>query len=275
MKTKTKRLRLRLRRIIFESDTNAGKAFDLGLLIAIVISVLAVMLDSMTAMHDRFGRELYILEWTVTIIFSLEYLLRMWTIGRPMKYILSFYGLIDMLAILPTYLSLILAGYHYLIIIRILRILRIFRILKLGRYMAASSVLVIAMKESRHKIVVFLEVILTIVVIVGALMYMIEGPENGFTSIPLSIYWAIVTLTTVGYGDISPATPLGQALASLIMILGYAIIAVPTGIITVEMSKANDARDKVPDHAVTCLNCGAKSHDQDAVFCKQCGKKLT
>lgn len=272
---KTKRLRLRLRRIIFESDTHTGRAFDIGLLIAIIISVVAVMLDSMTAVHDRFGKELYILEWTVTIVFSLEYLLRMWTIGRPMRYILSFYGLIDLLAILPTYLSLILAGSQYLIIIRILRILRIFRILKLGRYLAASSVLVIAMKESRHKIVVFLEVILTIVVIVGAMMYMIEGPENGFSSIPLSIYWAIVTLTTVGYGDISPATPLGQTLASLIMILGYAIIAVPTGIITVEMSKAHDARENDPSQTVACPNCGARSHDKDAVFCKQCGKKLT
>jgi voltage-gated potassium channel len=187
--------------------------------------------------------------------------------------VLSFYGLIDLLAILPTYLSLILVGSQYLIIIRIIRILRIFRILKLGRYMAASSVLVIAMKASRHKIVVFLEVILTIVVIVGALMYLIEGPQNGFTSIPVSIYWAIVTITTVGYGDISPVTALGQTLASIIMIIGYAIIAVPTGIISVEIAHAEQM--KKAQNKIVCLHCGESNHEQDAGYCKKCGRRLT
>ncbi len=269
------KIRIKLREIIFESDTRAGKGFDIGLLIAILVSVIAVMLDSISSVRASIGQFLIILEWTVTILFSLEYLLRIWTIGRPVKYILSFYGIIDLLALLPTYLSLILAGSQYLIIIRIIRILRIFRILKLGRYMAASSILAIAMKESRHKIIVFLEVILTIVVIVGALMYLIEGPKNGFTSIPVSIYWAIVTITTVGYGDISPATAIGQIIASVIMILGYAIIAVPTGIITMELSKAQQTQKKKNATQFFCPSCGEAEHDPRASFCKKCGEKLT
>ncbi|MBP6978927.1 MAG: ion transporter [Bacteroidales bacterium] len=273
-KIKILRQRLKLRRIIFESDTPAGKRFDITLLITILFSVLLVMLDSIPAVKASIGSFVKVIEWIVTGLFTLEYLLRVWTIGRPIKYITSFYGIIDLVSVLPTYLSLLISGSQYLIIIRIIRMLRIFRILKLGRFLAASNVLVIAMKESRHKIVVFLEVILTIVVIVGAFMYLIEGPENGFTSIPVSIYWAIVTITTVGYGDISPATPIGQMIASVIMILGYAIIAVPTGIITMEMSKAQQIYKKKSDTQLFCWSCGEYTHDQEANFCKKCGAKL-
>ncbi len=270
------RERLKLRRIIFEADTPEGKMFDLALLFTILFSVLIVMLDSIPAVKASIGGFLKAIEWTVTALFTLEYLLRIWTIGRPIKYITSFYGIVDLVALLPTYLSLILVGSQYLIIIRIIRMLRIFRILKLGRFLAASNVLVIAMKESRHKIIVFLEVILTIVVIVGAFMYLIEGPERGFTSIPVSIYWAIVTITTVGYGDISPATPLGQIIASVIMIIGYAIIAVPTGIITMEMSKAQQLQKKQNDAAmIYCWSCGEHNHEPGASYCKKCGVKLT
>ncbi|HOW26341.1 MAG TPA: ion transporter [Bacteroidales bacterium] len=269
------RQRLKLRRVIFESDTPSGRRFDIILLITILFSVLVVMLDSIPAVKASIGDFLKVIEWVVTGLFTLEYLLRVWTIGRPIKYMTSFYGIIDLVAVLPTYLSLLLAGSEYLIIIRVIRMLRIFRILKLGRFMAASNVLVIAMKESRHKIIVFLEVILTIVVIVGAFMYLIEGPENGFTSIPVSIYWAIVTITTVGYGDISPATPLGQIIASVIMILGYAIIAVPTGIITMEMSKAQQLQKTHNASQIFCWSCGETDHDPGASYCRKCGAKLS
>jgi voltage-gated potassium channel len=269
------RQRLKLRKIIFESDTPAGKRFDIALLVTILFSVLVVMLDSIPAVKASIGAFLKVIEWIVTGLFTLEYLLRVWTIGRPIKYITSFYGIVDLVAVLPTYLSLILAGSQYLIIIRFIRMLRIFRVLKLGRFLAASNVLVIAMKESRHKIIVFLEVILTIVVIVGAFMYLIEGPESGFTSIPVSIYWAIVTITTVGYGDISPVTPVGQIIASVIMIIGYAIIAVPTGIITMEMSKAQQVQKKQAAFEVFCWSCGETSHEQGSSYCRKCGAKLS
>lgn len=273
-KIKILRLRLRLRRIIFEADTPAGRRFDIILLITILFSVLVVMLDSIPSVKASIGGFLRVIEWIVTALFTLEYLLRVWTIGRPIKYITSFYGIVDLVSVLPTYLSLLIRGSQYLIIIRIIRMLRIFRILKLGRFMTASNVLVIAMKESRHKIIVFLEVILTIVVIVGAFMYLIEGPESGFTSIPISIYWAIVTITTVGYGDISPATPIGQMIASVIMIIGYAIIAVPTGIITTEMAKAQQKQKIANDSKLFCWSCGEANHEPKAVYCKKCGAKL-
>lgn len=260
--------RSKLHEIIFEADTPIGKLFDVVLLILIVVSVLVVILDSVASLNARFGLYFYYAEWFFTILFTLEYMLRIITTKHPSKYIFSFYGIIDLLAILPTYLSLILRGTQFLLVIRMLRLLRVFRVLKLARYVGASAVLAIALRNSRHKIIVFLEVVLTLVVIMGSLMYLIEGPANGFTSIPLSIYWAIVTLTTVGYGDIAPQTFLGQSLASVIMIIGYAIIAVPTGIISVEMSKASDTNTQV------CENCHSKFHDDDAKFCKNCGEEL-
>ncbi len=261
-------IRAKLHEVIFEADTPTGKFFDITLLALIVLSVIVVLLDSISSIHNRFGSFLLILEWSFTILFSLEYLLRIFTSNKPSKYIFSFYGIIDLLAILPTYLSLILVGSQYLLVIRMLRLLRVFRVLKLTRYVGASKVLAIALRKSRHKIVVFLEVVLTLVVVMGSIMYMIEGPEHGFNSIPHSIYWAIVTLTTVGYGDIAPQTFLGQALASVVMIIGYAIIAVPTGIISVEMAKATQTNTQ------DCQNCHCDNHDDDAKFCKNCGEEL-
>lgn len=260
--------RAKLHEIIFEADTPTGKFFDITLLIFIVLSVIVVLLDSVLSIHERFGHSLLILEWSFTILFTLEYILRIITSNQPSKYIFSFYGIIDLLAILPTYLSLILVGSQYLLVIRMLRLLRVFRVLKLTRYVGASKVLAVALRRSRHKIVVFLEVVLTLVVVMGSIMYMVEGPEHGFNSIPHSIYWAIVTLTTVGYGDIAPQTFLGQTIASFVMIIGYAIIAVPTGIISVEMSKATQTNTQ------DCQNCHCNDHDDDAKFCKRCGDTL-
>jgi voltage-gated potassium channel len=263
-----KGIRARLHEIIFEADTPIGKVFDITLLILIVLSVIVVLLDSVAGIHTRYGDLLLIAEWIFTILFTIEYLIRIITSIKPSKYIFSFYGIIDLLAILPTYLSLIFVGSQYLIVIRMLRLLRVFRVLKLTRYVGASKVLTIALRNSRHKIVVFLEVVITLVVVMGSIMYMVEGPANGFTSIPHSIYWAIVTLTTVGYGDIAPQTFLGQAIASMVMIIGYAIIAVPTGIISVEMAKATQTNTRV------CQNCNCSDHDDDAKFCKNCGEEL-
>jgi len=265
--------RQKLYDIIFLADTPAGKAFDIALLILIVISVIAVMLESIASIREKIGPILTVIEWVVTILFTIEYFLRIYVSEKPFKYIFSFYGIIDLLAILPSYLGLGLAGSHYLVVIRVLRILRVFRVLKLGRFLKASDVLMISLKESRHKIIIFIEVVLIIVVIVGSLMYLIEGPEHGFTSIPRGIYWAIVTLTTVGYGDIAPATALGQTLSSIIMIMGYAIIAVPTGIITVEMAKASGKKLRSENNK-TCKECGKSPHDDDAGYCKYCGAKL-
>jgi voltage-gated potassium channel len=258
--------------IIFGTDTRAGKLFDIILTIAIILSILVVMLDSVIPIHEEYGFDLYIAEWFFTILFTIEYILRIVSSNNKIKYVLSFYGIIDLLAILPTYLSLILAGYQYLIIIRVLRLLRIFRILKLYRFIGASRHLIESLKASRHKIAVFLSAVMAIVVVMGAAMYLIEGPEHGFRSIPESIYWAIITLTTVGYGDITPITPLGKTLAAMIMILGYSIIAVPTGIITAELSWKNAQKDKHQEES--CSDCGCVEHDEDANFCKKCGKKL-
>lgn len=261
-------MKKKLHDIIFKTDTPSGKFFDIVLMVVIILSIIVVMLDSVANVHEDFGRVLYIAEWIFTILFTIEYILRIYTSNRKWNYIISFYGIIDLLAILPTYLSLILIGYQYLIIIRVLRLLRIFRILKLYRFIGASRHLVTSLKESRHKIAVFLSAVMAIVVVMGAAMYLIEGPENGFRSIPESIYWAIITLTTVGYGDITPVTPLGKALAAMVMILGYSIIAVPTGIITAELAKKSD---KVKRH---CKACGCDDHDKDAVYCKECGDEL-
>jgi voltage-gated potassium channel len=261
-------LRESLHDIIFEADTKAGKRFDIVLMILITLSVAAVLIDSMPEVHQRYGDLLLGLEWTFTILFTIEYILRIYTTRRPVNYIFSFYGVIDFLAILPTYLSLIYSGTQFLLIIRILRLLRVFRVLKLARYIRASDVLRIALRNSKHKIIVFLEVVIILVTIVGSLMYLVEGPQNGFTSIPIGIYWAVVTLTTVGYGDIAPMTFIGRLIASFVMITGYAIIAVPTGILSVEMVKATNTNTRV------CIDCNYDRHDDDSVYCKKCGGEL-
>jgi voltage-gated potassium channel len=263
--------RAKLHEIIFEADTSVGRWFDIILIISIIMSVIAVMLDSVASIGEKYGTELYIIEWFFTLLFTVEYILRMTSVGRPLSYARSFFGLVDLLAILPTYLSVILPGSQYLLVIRILRILRIFRVLKLVQYIREAQQLRQALRESRRKITVFLFVVLAMVIIFGSLMYLIEGPPNGFTSIPRSVYWAIVTMTTVGYGDISPKTGVGQFLASIIMILGYAIIAVPTGIVTIAMAKGG-ASEKMNTQA--CRHCSAEDHDNDAKYCKYCGEKL-
>ena len=262
--------RQRLHEVIFEADTPAGKTFDVLLIGSILGSVAAVMLDSVAAVRNSYGPQLTAAEWFFTLLFSIEYLLRLACVGKPLRYARSFYGIVDLLAILPTYLSLLLPGSHYLLVIRILRILRIFRVFKLVQYLSEARMLGQALRASGRKIVVFLITVLTLVIIFGSLMYLIEGEASGYTSIPRSIYWTIVTLTTVGYGDISPQTGLGQSLASLIMICGYGIIAVPTGIVTVEMTRS--FRRGVSTQA--CPECAAEGHDADAVHCKFCGAAL-
>ena len=259
----------RLYEIIFEADTRKGRQFDIVLIFLILLSIALVMLESMEGIRANYQVPLKIAEWVITIIFTIEYLVRIWLVRRPFRYIFSLYGIIDLLAILPSYLVLVISGGQNLIVIRAIRLLRVFRILKLTRYMQAGRYLVLAMYRSREKILIFLFFILTITVIFGTMMYLLEGEENGFTSIPTSIYWAIVTLTTVGYGDISPATGFGQFLASLIMILGYSIIAVPTGIVTSEM-----IQPKQRSNSQVCQQCLLDAHDDDAQFCKKCGTSL-
>jgi voltage-gated potassium channel len=262
--------RRRLYAVIFESDTRAGRLFDVALIACILASVVVVMLDSVGPIRAQHGKFLYRVEWFFTVLFTIEYVLRLLCVGKPLRYAGSFFGVIDLMSILPTYLSVLLPGSQYLIVIRILRVLRIFRVLRLAQYMGESRLLVQALRASRRKVAVFLFTVLTLVVVLGSVIYMVEGEEHGFTSIPKSIYWAIVTLTTVGYGDIAPQTPLGQFVAVIVMIIGYGIIAVPTGIVTVEMSQA--FRQKVS--AAVCPSCSAEGHDSDAVHCKRCGGKL-
>ena len=266
--------RRRIYEIIFEADTPAGKAFDVVLLIAVLLSVIVVILDSVESYNAVIGNELYWIEWFLTILFTIEYFARIYAIHRPWKYIFSFYGIIDLLSILPAYLSLMLAGSHYLAVIRVFRLLRIFRVLKLARYVKAGNALMEALKNSRARITVFFEVVAAIVVLIGSVMYLVEGPENGFDSIPRSIYWAVVTITTVGYGDIAPQTVIGQTLASLLMLTGYAIIAVPTGIITSEAIKTGKYEKPVQTNTQVCRRCGFDRHDDDARFCKMCGYSL-
>lgn len=260
-----------LYRVIFLADTPAGKLFDILLMFAIILSILVVFIDSVAEIHLSHGRMLLAAEWAFTILFTIEYILRIYSSPKKAEYIFSFYGIIDFLAILPTYISLFFIGYQYLLVIRVLRLLRVFRILKLYRFLSASSYLAASLKASRHKIAVFLAFVMAIVVIMGAAMYLIEGPENGFRSIPESIYWAIITLTTVGYGDITPITPLGKTLAAIVMIMGYSIIAVPTGIITAELTRKQDQAEK---KARKCKSCGNTDIDDDAAYCKACGKSL-
>lgn len=255
--------------IIFEADTRPGKIFDLSLLMTILFSVILVMLESVPSIRNQYAEILRLLEWVITIIFTLEYIIRILVVQKPVRYILSFYGIIDFLSVIPTYLSLLFLGSQSLVVIRIIRLLRVFRIMKLTRYTLAGRTLMRALWVSREKISVFIFFILTIVVVFGTIMYLLEGETHGFTSIPRSIYWAVVTLTTVGYGDISPQTPVGQFLASLIMIMGYAIIAVPTGIVTAEIIKPTKR-----ENTQVCENCMYDKHDDDAVFCKRCGARI-
>ncbi|HAV65640.1 MAG TPA: ion transporter [Verrucomicrobiales bacterium] len=262
--------RLRLYVVIFGSDTPAGKAFDVGLFVAIVLSVIVVMLESVAEIRERHHVALYRAEWAFTILFTIEYILRLMCVPRPLRYSRSFFGVVDLLAILPTYVNLLLSGTHYLMIIRVLRLLRVFRVFKLARYLSESQVLIRALRASRVKISVFLFSVVTLVMVIGATMYIVEGEASGFTSIPRSVYWAIVTLTTVGYGDVTPQSPLGQFLASIVMILGYGIIAVPTGIVSVELHEAS--RRRLP--RAICQACGMKDHEADAHFCRQCGAPL-
>lgn len=256
-------------RIIFGTDTPAGKFFDEVLIVSILLSVIVVMLDSVSSINTSHGDLLYSLEWFFTILFTIEYFLRVFSVRRVIPYTTSFFGIIDLLAILPTYISLLLPGSQFLIVIRVLRLLRIFRVLKLIKYLNEADLLVRALRASKRKIIVFLFAVLNLVVILGSMMYVLEEGTHGFTSIPQSIYWAIITLTTVGYGDIVPTTTIGKTLASVIMILGYAIIAVPTGIVTVAIS--NEGRKSA---TTPCPECGKTGHDVDAIFCKYCGAGL-
>ncbi len=259
-----------VRTVIFEAHTPAGKAFDVGLIIAILASVLAVMLDSVGWIHERYGAWLYAVEWFFTIAFTIEYGLRLWCIQNTALYARSFYGIIDLLGILPTYLSLLFAGTQYLLVIRVLRVLRVFRVLRMVRYVGEAQMLAQALRASRRKITVFISTVFAMVIVFGSFMYLIEGPENGFTSIPKSIYWAVITLTTVGYGDLVPMTTLGQTLATVVMIMGYGIIAIPTGIVTMELSEAS----RRAANTRVCPRCSVEGHLREATFCWRCGAHL-
>jgi len=278
--TNTKRLnwKTKLHEIIYEADTPAGKLFDVILLIAIIASIVLVMLESVKSFDAKYHNFLNISEWVITILFSIEYLARIVTAKKPIKYITSFYGVIDLLSTVPKYISLLFGGVHALAALRALRLLRVFRILKLARYLGASNTLLKTLKSSRVKIAVFLFAVVIISIILGTIMYMIEGEENGFTNIPKSVYWCIVTLTTVGYGDIAPVTALGQLIASIVMVLGYGIIAVPTGIVSAEYaSQYNADKNQEADiqlNSQSCENCLTENHTDNAGFCYKCGHKL-
>ncbi|RZL04830.1 MAG: ion transporter [Pedobacter sp.] len=261
-------LRKKIYIVIFRSDTPAGKLFDMALLVMILLSILSVFLESVASFRAEYGATIYTLEWIFTILFTIEYTLRIYSSHKPIRYIFSFYGFIDLIAFLPTYLSLLFMGTQYLVVIRAFRLLRVFRILKLSRFMYEGNILKSALKASMYKIVVFLASVITLVTIIGTLMYIIEGDNSGFTSIPMSIYWAIVTITTVGYGDIAPQSPSGQFLASILMIIGYGIIAVPTGIVSVEMARATEEAKR------RCPACHFPVHSSKDNFCANCGKPL-
>ncbi|MFK7773177.1 MAG: ion transporter [Saprospiraceae bacterium] len=272
--------------IIFEADTPVGKWFDIFLIIAIIASVFIVMLESIESINDRFGQLFRILEWMFTIFFTIEYILRLYVVHRPWKYALSFFGIVDLLSILPSYLSFFFAGSHSLMVIRAIRLLRVFRIFKLVNYSKDAQQITSALSASRRKIFVFLTFVMLLVIIFGSVMYLIEGSQPGspFDSIPRSIYWAIVTLTTVGYGDISPTTSFGQFLAAIVMLLGYAVLAVPTGIVSSEMTKESNKRGKKKKNGKkerpqklntqVCSECLFDDHADDAYFCKKCGTAL-
>lgn len=264
------RLRHSLHVVIDGTDTSMGKVFDLVLLIAILTSVAVVMLDSVLLFHMKFEKEFYYIEWFFTILFTIEYLLRLYAAPNRLRYMFSFYGIVDFLSIIPTYVSFFVVGVQPLLVVRFLRILRIFRILRMADYMQQAGFLAMALRSSKQKIIVFFVTVAVLVTIFGSVVYVVEGAENGYTSIPVSIYWAIVTMTTVGYGDISPKTPLGQAIASLVMIMGYSIIAVPTGLFTAELNKA--MRPQL--QPISCPNCGKFGHASGANFCDRCGYDL-
>ena len=261
----------RLHEIIYESNTTAGKLFDVSLLVLILASMVVVILDSITVWHQRYGTTFLVIEWTFTALFTIEYILRLICIKRPLRYMTSFLGIIDLLAIIPSYLSIFFVGAQSLLVLRALRLLRIFRIFKLVHFLSEAKFLGVAIRGSLRKISIFMLVVLTLVIIMGSIMYLVERGQNGFDDIPSSIYWAIVTITTVGYGDISPVTPLGKFIASLIMLMGYGIIAVPTGIVTTEMAQAMRRKEH---NSEVCTHCGSEGHDADARFCKFCGEKL-
>jgi len=263
--------RERTRIVIFEAETPAGKAFDVALLVVIALSIVAVMLESVESIRARYGAGLRAGEWAFTGLFTIEYLLRLACVGQPLRYATSFFGIVDLLAILPTYLSFLLPGSQSLIVIRSLRLLRIFRIFKLARFLSEANILLSALRSGSRKVMVFLGSVLVLVVILGSTMYLVEGAENGFTSVPVAMYWAVVTMTTVGYGDVVPQTVAGKLLSSLVMIIGYSIIAIPTGIMTAEIVRAQQP-------AVTtrhCPHCLAEGHSLDARFCKYCGASLS
>lgn len=267
-------LKERIHEIIFEADTKAGKWFDIILMIIIILSVFMVMLESIESFRIKHEQSLLIFEWFFTIFFTLEYLLRLYCVHKPIKYATSFFGIIDLLATVPTYLELFIPNTHFLIVVRALRLMRVFRIFKLANFLKESKYIADSLKASRQKIAVFLTFVLLMTIIIGSIMYLVEGGSNdAFSSIPRSIYWAIVTLTTVGYGDITPSTPVGQFLAAAVMILGYAVLAVPTGIVSAEMVKENN-NNQVDLNTQVCSDCGEDHHQDDAHFCRKCGEEL-
>lgn len=263
-------LRLRLYTIIFEADTRAGRNFDLALIIAILTSILVVMLDSVQEVRGRHGALIQTLEWIFTLLFTVEYVTRLACVKRPLQYATSFFGIIDLLSVLPTYLAFFIPEIHALLDVRILRLIRIFRIFKLTLYVQEYQVLVRAVRASGRKILVFISIVLMAVLLMGTAMYVVEGPKHGFTSIPKSMYWAIVTMTTVGYGDITPQTNVGKAIASLMMLMGWGVLAVPTGIVTAEMT----TQRLRPPTTRTCHHCLSEGHEPEANFCKDCGAPL-
>jgi voltage-gated potassium channel len=263
-------LRTRLRIIIFEADTPSGKAFDVALLCAIVLSVFTVMLESVSSVADAYGAELRLAEWIFTLLFTAEYVLRLYCVERPWRYARSFFGIVDLLAILPTYLSLLIPGSQSLLVIRALRLLRIFRVFKLARFLREANMLVTALRTGSRKVIVFLGTVLVLIAILGSAMYIIEGEEHGFDSIPLAMYWAAATMTTVGYGDLVPRTPLGRFLSTLVMVIGYSIIAIPTGIMTSEIIAAGQK----PVTTKHCPECLTEGHETNARFCKDCAAPL-
>lgn len=266
------RWRLWLHDIIFEADTPGGRAFDIVLIWAILLSVGTVMVETVASINAEYGPILRVIEWTMTVLFTIEYVLRLICVRRPLGYATSFFGVVDLMSVVPTYLSLFFAGTQALLAVRILRLLRVFRLFKLAHFVGQAEVLVAALIASREKIAVFMGGVVSLVVIMGSVMYLVEGPDGGFTSVPRSIYWAVVTLTTVGYGDIAPQSAIGQTIAAAVMILGYAIIAVPTGIVTVEIAEATNRRKKITTRS--CPDCSRQGHDLDAAFCKHCGGGL-
>ena len=263
--------RFRLHEVIYESNTPAGKAFDVGLLFAIFTSIIIVMLDSVEGLHHRYGSLFNTLEWIFSFLFTIEYILRLVSIKKPFKYVFSLLGIIDLIALIPSYLSIFFVGAQSLLVFRALRLLRVFRIFKLGHFLTEINFLTEALKGSVRKISIFLMTVLMLAVILGSIMYLVEQRENGFSNIPESIYWAIVTITTVGYGDISPVTPMGKMVASVVMLIGYSIIAVPTGIITHDLALAARQKKELPE---SCPSCSREGHDSDALFCKHCGSSL-